>query len=87
MSDQSTKDLLKKLGLERLIAKFERHELTKNDFRYLLENKNELKEVLPVLRDRIDFVESTRNIRAVTVEDVGIQVGLDTVLTTKVRFF
>lgn len=70
MADNNTVLFLKNHGLERLTEIFVREELKLSDFQFLRDHPEELQQLLPKLRDRIDFLKAaTDNVsRAVQVD-------------------
>lgn len=72
MADNNTVLFLKNHGLERLTEIFVREELTLSDFRFLREHPEELQQLLPKLRDRIDFLKAASDNTS-----RGVQADLD----------
>ncbi|XP_062557244.1 uncharacterized protein LOC134222117 [Armigeres subalbatus] len=57
MADNATSSYLKLHGLDRLVAIFAEQEIQLPDFSFLRNNPAELQQLLPKLRDRIDFMK------------------------------
>ncbi|XP_058820707.1 uncharacterized protein LOC131682911 [Topomyia yanbarensis] len=73
MANQATEEFLRQNHLIHLINPFKDANITLDDFEYLRQNTAELQQFVPILRDRIDFVNSLKK----RVSDKETQVNLD----------